>query len=371
VLAALAQPTVGHMDPWFLSALGETATLLRGVFRTQNLLTLAVPGTGSAGMETMFNNLVEPGDAVLVAPCGYFGHRMVEMARRAQADLTVVESPYGRVVEPQRVIDELKKKDYKVVALVHAETSTGIHQPIEEIAAVARSRGTLVVADTVTSLGGVPVETDAWGLDGVFSCSQKCLCCPPGLSPVTFSDRARERIKARKTKPHGWYLDVSLLGNYWEGDRVYHHTAPVNMVYALNEGLRLVRDEGLPARWERHRRNAAALTAGLEALGLKSLTQEGFRLPQLHCIAIPEGVADVPARKRIVELFGVEIGGGLGEFKGRAWRIGLMGEVCKPSNVVLCLEALERVLGEFGVKVPRNAGVAAAEAKLKDLITAA
>jgi alanine-glyoxylate transaminase/serine-glyoxylate transaminase/serine-pyruvate transaminase len=371
VLAALSQTTVGHMDPWFLGALNDLAERLRHVYQTKNELSLAVPGTGSAGMESMFNNLVEAGDAVLVASCGYFGDRMIEMAGRAGADLTVLRVPYGRIIEPEHIAAELKKKSFKLVALVHAETSTGAWQPMEDIAKMVRAHGALLVLDTVTSLGGVPVEIDAWGVDGAYSCSQKCLCCPPGLSPVTFSPRAVEAMAKRKTKPKGWYLDMTIIRQYWGTDRLYHHTAPANMIYALIEGLMMIQEEGLPARIERHRRNGNALAAGLSALGLRNLTQGGHALPQVHCVGIPEGIEEAKARKQLLEQFGIEIGGGLGEFKGKAWRIGLMGTNSRPATVVLFLEALQKVLADHGVKFAANAGVEAAEECLKDLVTAA
>lgn len=365
VLKAMTAQTVGHMDPWFLATLGDLAGLLRYAFRTQNTLTLAAPGTGSAGMEAMFNNLVEPGDAVLVGSCGYFGDRMVEMARRHGADLTVLRVPYGRAIAPEQVAELLAKKQYKLVALVHAETSTGVLQPLADIAPMVKKHGALLVIDAVTSLGGVPVDLDAWGVDGVYSCSQKCLACPPGLSPVSFSSAATDRMAKRKSPPPGWYLDMNIIRQYWGTDRLYHHTAPINMTYALFEGLRMLAEETLEVRFERHRTNGAALKAGLSALGLEPLTQAGVTMPQLHCVGIPAGLDDVKTRKRLMDEHGIEVGGGLGEFKGKAWRIGLMGEVCKPENVLRLLELLEKLLGESGIKVGIRAGVSAAEASYK------
>jgi alanine-glyoxylate transaminase/serine-glyoxylate transaminase/serine-pyruvate transaminase len=350
VLAALARPTVGHLDPWFLKTMNEIAELLRQVFATRNEMTLAVSGTGSAGMETMFVNLLEPGDSVLIGVNGEFGRRMTDVARRCGAEVTTVESPFGKIIEADKVKEALKKKKFKAVALVHAETSTGVHQPMDEIAALVREHEALFVLDTVTSLGGLPVEIDKWGVDAVYSGTQKCLSCPPGLSPISFSRRATDALSWRKTRPQSWYLDMTMVKQYWGSERLYHHTAPINMLYGLLEALRIVAEEGLEARFARHKRNHGALKAGLAAMGLKYVAQEGRQLPMLNAVGIPEGVEDAKVRRQLLEEFGIEIGGGLGEFKGKAWRIGLMGETSRPQNVLLCLAGLEKALGDQGYK---------------------
>jgi alanine-glyoxylate transaminase/serine-glyoxylate transaminase/serine-pyruvate transaminase len=361
VLRAMAAPLVGHLDPYFLRIMDETRVMLRQVFQTANPLTLAVSASGMAGMETCFVNLVEPGDRVVVCVKGFFGQRMVDVATRTGATLTVLERPWGEVFDPEQVRDVLKKVRPKVLGIVHAETSTGAWQPVEELGTLCREFGTLLLFDTVTSLGCVPVALDDWGVDAAFSCSQKGLGCPPGLAPVSLSPRATEAIAKRKTKVQSWYLDLSLVQKYWADDRVYHHTAPVTMVYALREGLRVVLEEGLPARWERHRKNHLALKAGLTALGLTYAAAEGHQLPQLNAVRVPAGVDDLAVRKRLLNDFGIEIGSGLGDFKGKVWRIGLMGYNSRPANVLLVLAALEQCLARQGVKVAPGAGVGAAE----------
>ena len=364
VLAALGAPTVGHLDPFFLQVMSETQVMLRQVFRTQNELTLAVSGTGTAGMETSLVNLIETGDKVIVCVKGVFGGRMADMAKRMGADVTVLERPFGEVFSSAEVAEAVKRVQPKVVAIVHAETSTGALQPLEEIAKIVHDAGALLVVDAVTSLGGVPVEVDAWGLDAVYSGTQKCLSCPPGLSPVTFGPRAVAALDKRKTKVSSWYFDLSLVRNYWGQDRAYHHTAPINMNYALHEGLRLLLEEGLEARHARHIRNHIALKAGLQAMGLKYAVADDCQLPQLNAVLIPAGVDDMKVRKQLLTEFGIEIGGGLGPMKGKTWRIGLMGETAYPRNVLLLLGALERCLTANGIACPPGAGVAAANAKL-------
>jgi alanine-glyoxylate transaminase/serine-glyoxylate transaminase/serine-pyruvate transaminase len=356
----MGYPLLGHLDPEFVALMDETQTLLRQVFRTENRLTMAVSGTGSAGMEAVVVNLIEPRDRMLVCVNGVFGSRMVDVAQRAGAEVTAIERPYGQVFEPDEVRAAVRKSSPKLVGIVHAETSTGAWQPIEEIARIAHEAGAMIAIDTVTSLGGVPVEIDAWGIDAAYSGTQKCLSCPPGLAPVTFNARAAEVIANRKTKVQSWYLDMQMIQKYWGGDRVYHHTAPISMNYALREALALVVEEGLEARHARHTVNSDALKAGLAAMGIGIATVEGHRLPQLTCARIPEGIDDVAVRKRLLAEWGIEIGGGLGEFKGKAWRIGLMGHGSRPANVTLFLAALETCLRDLGSPLEPGAALAAA-----------
>jgi alanine-glyoxylate transaminase / serine-glyoxylate transaminase / serine-pyruvate transaminase len=361
VLRALSTPVIGHLDPQFLEIMNEIQEMLRAAFLTQNALTFPVSGTGMSGMEACLVNLVEPGDRVLVCVNGFFGQRMVEIAGRAGAAVTTLERPWGEVFDPGQVREALQRVRPKVLAIVHAETSTGAWQPVEELGALCREHDALLVLDTVTALGCVPVRLDAWGVDAVYSCSQKGLSCPPGLSPVSFSPRAVEAVKRRKTKVQSWYLDLALVQRYWDTERMYHHTAPISMLYALREGLCLVHEEGLEARWARHLHHHKALKAGLNALGLTYIAAEGRQLPQLNAVRIPAGVDDGLVRKRLLSEFGIEIGSGLGEFKGKAWRIGLMGHGCRAANVLLVLAALEKCLKEQGAKIAPGAGVAAAE----------
>lgn len=361
VLKAMSTPLLGHLDPEFCGIMSEVQTMLREVFRTKNPLTFAVSGTGMAGMECLVVNLIEPGDRMVVASHGYFGGRMVEIARRAGADLTVLEGTWGDCFTLDQIRDVLKKVRPKVLGLVHAETSTGVlQQHMPEIGRLCRELDVLLAVDTVTSLAVVPVEVDEWGLDAVFSGTQKGLGCPPGLAPVTFSPRAVEAIQRRKTKVQSWYLDMSEVMKYWGQERFYHHTAPISLVYAIREGLRVVLEEGLPARFARHELNHRALKAGLTALGLEYVTKEHCRLPQLNAIRIPPGVDDVKIRQRLATEFGIEIGGGLGDFKGKVWRIGLMGYGSQARNVLAVLAALERSLLDAGVRVTPGAALAAA-----------
>jgi alanine-glyoxylate transaminase/serine-glyoxylate transaminase/serine-pyruvate transaminase len=365
VLAAMSAPLLGHLDPEFVALMDEMQGLLRYVFQTENRLTLAVSGTGSAGMEAVVTNLIEPGDRMLVCVNGVFGARMVDVAGRAGAQVTAIERPYGEVFDPEEVEKAIAQSRPKVVGIVHAETSTGAWQPVEEIAKIAHEAGALIAIDTVTSLGGVPVEIDAWEIDAVYSGTQKCLSCPPGLAPVSFGPRAMEVIRNRKSKVQSWYLDMTMIERYWGSDRFYHHTAPISMNYALREALALVVEEGLEARHARHLRNHQALRAGLAAMGIGYVTAEGHILPQLNCVRIPEGVDDVVVRKRLLAEWGIEIGGGLGPLKGQAWRIGLMGQSSRTAYVTLVLAALETCLRDAGVKVPPGAALAAADAALK------
>jgi alanine-glyoxylate transaminase / serine-glyoxylate transaminase / serine-pyruvate transaminase len=361
VLRALATPLLGYLDPEFVRVMDETQLLLRQIYQTRNPLTFPVSATGMAGMETCFANLIEPGDRVVVCVNGFFGQRMVEVAGRCGAAVTVLERPWGEVFDPNPIREALQKVRPKLLAIVHAETSTGAWQPVEGLGALCHEFDALLVVDTVTSLGCVPVALDAWGVDAAYSCSQKGLSCPPGLSPVSFSPRAVEAVGRRKSKVQSWYFDLTLLQRYWTGEeRVYHHTAPCSMIYALREGLSVVVEEGLEARWARHLRNHRALKAGLAALGLGYAAAEGRQLPQLNAVRIPAGVEDVAVRKRLLGEFGIEIGGGLGDFKGKVWRIGLMGYSSRPNNVLLLLAALEQCLAAQGAKVTPGAGVAAA-----------
>jgi alanine-glyoxylate transaminase/serine-glyoxylate transaminase/serine-pyruvate transaminase len=356
----MASPVLGHLDPQFLEMMAEIRQMLCAAFGTRNHLTFPVSGTGMSGMEACLVNLLEPGDAAAICVNGFFGQRLVDVASRTGAKVTVHERPWGKVFEPGMIRETLQRFRPKVLAIVHAETSTGAWQLVEELGAICHEFDTLLVLDTVTSLGCVPVQLDAWGVDAAYSCSQKGLSCPPGLAPVSFSARAEEAISRRKTKVQSWYLDTTLLQKYWDDEHVYHHTAPISMLYALREGLALVHEEGLEARWARHLHNARALAAGLEALGLTYVAAEGRRLPQLHAVRIPEGVDEAAVRKRLLNEFNIEIGSGLGEFKGKAWRIGLMGHGSRPANVLLLLGALEQCLAAQGVKVTPGAGVAAA-----------
>ncbi|MCL6581474.1 MAG: alanine--glyoxylate aminotransferase family protein [Firmicutes bacterium] len=362
VLEALALPTVGHLDPAFLAVMNGTVELLRYVFRTRNRLTMAVSGTGSAGMEAALVNFIEPGDTVVVGVNGLFGERMADIVERAGGRLVRVEAPWGEPLDPDEVARVLRAEPkVKALAVVHAETSTGVLQPLERLAPLAREHEALFIVDAVTSLGGVPVEVDAWGLDVVYSGSQKCLSCPPGLAPLTLSDRAVEVLRARRTKVVSWYLDLPMIVSYWGKERFYHHTAPVNMVFALYEALRLIAQEGLEARFERHRLNGEALFAGIRALGLEPFAREDYRIPMLLSVKVPEGVADAEVRRDLLSEANVEIGGGLGPTKGKIWRIGLLGHSSRRENVLLLLSALASALGRRGFRADPGAALAAAE----------
>lgn len=349
VLRALAAPTVGHLDPVFLAAMDEVRDMLRTVIGTENQLTFPVSGTGSSGMEACFVNLVEPGDRVLVGENGVFGKRMAEVAARAGAEVTTVEAPWGRTLDPDDMRRAANGRHFKIVAVVHAETSTGVLQPLEPIRALADEIGALLLVDAVTSIGGCPIDADRLRIDALYAGTQKCLSCPPGLSPVSLSNIAVRVLERRRRPVQSWYLDLGLVRQYWGAERVYHHTAPVNMVYALHEALRLVLEEGLEQRFARHRIGGRALARGLEALGLKLRVDEAERLPQLTTVALPEGLDDRAARRALLDRFGLEIGGGLGPMKGNTWRIGLMGQACTRRNVTLCLSALQAILAEQGV----------------------
>jgi alanine-glyoxylate transaminase/serine-glyoxylate transaminase/serine-pyruvate transaminase len=362
VLRAMSTPLLGHLDPKFLEIMNEVQAQLRAVFRTQNPFTIAVSGTGSAGMEAALVNVIEPGDTVVVVVGGVFGARMTDIVARAGGKVVKLEIPWGETIDPGRIEEALEKEGkVKAVALVHAETSTGAQQPIEGLGKLCHQHGALLVVDTVTSLGGVPVDVDAWEADAVYSGTQKCLSCPPGLAPLTLSQRALDAVKARKTKVQSWYLDAGMVADYWaEGKRVYHHTAPISMVYALRESLRLVLEEGLEARFARHRRHSAALMAGVAALGCEPQAQQGRRLPSLNCIKVPAGVDEGAVRKYLLAEHSIEIGGGLGPLAGKVWRIGLMGESARQENVLAVLGALEQGLATQGKGPKPGAACAAA-----------
>jgi len=360
VLQAIAKPTVGHLDPYYLELMNNMRVLMQGVFRTKNEMTLAVSGTGSAGMEAAVVNLIEPGDSMIVCVNGVFGGRMVDVATRAGANVTKVEKPWGEVFSPADLKDAIAKAKPKVVGIVMAETSTGAWQPIEEISKLVHDAGALLLVDAVTSLGGVPVEVDKWNIDVIYSGTQKCLSCPPGLAPVSFGPKAMEIVLGRKTKVQSWYLDLTMLAKYWGSERVYHHTAPINMTYALYEALQIVHEEGLEACFARHLLNYKALKAGLAALGIGYTAAEGHQLPMLNAVRIPQGVDDMAIRGGLLKRFGIEIGGGLGDFKGQVWRIGLMGYGSRANNVYVLLSALEQLLAEQGHKFDHGASVAAA-----------
>ena len=365
VLRALSMPLIGHLDPAFIALMEETKHLLRATFRTANALTLPISATASAGMEACLVNLLEPGETAIICVNGVFGTRMVDIAERCGASVVLVEAPWGHVIEPEAVERALRDAGQaKVVALVHAETSTGAWQPLEEIARLVRAADALFVVDAVTSLGGCPVLVDQWMIDACYSGTQKCLSGPPGLSPLTFGPRAVEALRGRRSKVQSWYLDLSMIERYWGEERVYHHTAPISMNYALLEALRLIEEEGLEARWARHERHHQALKAGLAAIGIGLHAEEGHQLWTLNSIRIPDGVDDAAVRSALLELFGLEIGGGLGPLKGQVWRLGLMGESSTEANVLLALSALERVLPRCGYAVNAGAAVEAAARRL-------
>jgi alanine-glyoxylate transaminase / serine-glyoxylate transaminase / serine-pyruvate transaminase len=344
VLHAMSQPLIGHLDPVFIQLMEEIKGMLREVFQTSNEIAFPVSGTGSAGMEFCFANLIEPGDQVVIGVNGVFGGRMADVAERCGAHVTKVEAAWGTVIEPAQIAAALKGLRPKIVALVHAETSTGVLTPVEEISRLVREAGALFVLDTVTSLGGCPVRIDAWGVDAVYSGTQKCLSCPPGLSPVSFGPRAMAAATRRKRKVQSWYLDVNLLAAYWGQDRAYHHTAPISMNYALHEALRLVLAEGLENRWRRHEQNHLALKTGLAEMGLELASQAGHQLRTLNAIRVPVGADEAAVRKKLLSEYNIEIGAGLGPLKGKIWRVGLMGESSRRENVDSFLSALKTLL---------------------------
>ncbi|PIQ27809.1 alanine--glyoxylate aminotransferase [bacterium (Candidatus Blackallbacteria) CG17_big_fil_post_rev_8_21_14_2_50_48_46] len=347
ILQAMARPTIGHLDPAFIGLMDEIKTLLQYAFQTSYALTFPVSAPGSAGMETCFVNLLEPGDTAIVCINGVFGGRMKENIERCGAQAVVVEDAWGEPVTPEKVEMALKAHpEASLLAFVHAETSTGALSDAKTLSELGHAHDCLVLADTVTSLGGVPLVVEAWRLDAVYSGTQKCLSAPPGLSPVSFSPQALEKIQQRRSRVQSWFLDLNLILGYWGqgARRAYHHTAPVNSLYALHEALRMLQEEGLEQAWERHRHWHGVLREGLEELGLKMVVPEAARLPQLNTVWIPEGVEDAAVRQRLLQEFGLEIGAGLGSLAGKVWRIGLMGYSCREENVVRCLQALRQVL---------------------------
>ncbi len=369
VQSAMTAPLLGYFDPYFFKVMDSTMSLLKAVFQTKNKLTFPISGTGMSGMEAGICNFLEPGDVAVIGVSGFFGDRIVEIASRCGAKVVKAVAEWGKPIEPSAIESALKsEKKVKLMAVVHAETSTGVLQPLGEISKLAKQYGALFLVDTVTSLGGHEVAVDEWGIDISYSASQKGLSCPPGLAPFTCTDAALAAVQSRKTKVSSWYLDLSLLSSYWsEGAtaRVYHHTAPALMVYAFHEALAIIAEEGLPARFQRHLRNGTALQAGLEAMGLTLLAQKGYRLATLTSVRIPEGVNDAKIRQRLLNEFNIEIGGGLGTLKGQLWRIGLMGHSSTEQNVLLFLYALEKLLAEEGYRVVGGVGVGAAVKALR------
>ena len=362
VLEALSAPCIGHLDPYFLEVMDEAQQLLRYVFQADYDISIPISGTGSAGMEACFVNLVEPGDKVLVCVNGIFGTRMCDIVERIGGKLIRMDFPWGRGVDPEEVRKKAKETNPDILAVVHAETSTGACSPLDALSSIAREVGALFMVDAVTSLGGMPVNVEENKIDAAYSGTQKCLSCPPGLSPVTFSSSALDKLKNRKTPVVSWYLDLSMIGSYWGAERKYHHTAPINMNYALREALRIIAEEGLEARYKRHDLTHKGLVAGIEAMGLSMFVPEAERLPMLNTITIPDGVPDAKVRSALLNDFGIEIGAGLGELSGKVWRVGLMGASCTKRNLFLFLSTLYTILKSEGTNVKSGALEAAAEA---------
>ena len=364
ILEALSRPTIGHLDPAFISMMDELKTLLQFAFRTTNELTIPVSAPGSAGMECVFANLVEPGEKLIVCQNGVFGGRMKENVERCGGTAVMVTDDFGAPVDPEKLEDALKKHpDAVAVAFVHSETSTGVRSDAEALCALAREYDCLMIVDAVTTLAGIPLEVDAWGIDAIYSGTQKCLSCIPGLSPVSFSPRAAVKITNRKNRVQSWFLDTNLVMGYWGADakRSYHHTAPVNSLYALHESLVILEEEGLEDSWKRHRLNHLALVAGLESLGLGFLVEEASRLPQLNAVSFPQQIDDAAVRRALLTEYGLEIGAGLGALAGKAWRIGLMGYASNRKNVNLCVSALGNVLNAQGHRCDVSQAIAEAE----------
>ena len=360
VYRALLAPMLGHLDPEFLRIMDDVQVLLRRLFQTENRLTFPVSGTGSAAMETAMANCLEPGDTAAITVAGHFGARLAEMARRAGAEVIALEAPAGSAVDPEAARRSLRGKKVKVLGVTHGETSTGVLHELDPFRRVADECGALLIVDAVATAGGMPLNVDAQRLDLCFTGSQKCLSAPPGLGPLTAGPRVEDALRARKTEVTSWYFDLTTIMKYWGGERTYHHTAPISMIYALREALRMVEEEGLSARWERHRRNQQALVAGLEAMGIEPIAPPGQRMWTVTCVRTPAALDEAKVRRRLLDEFNIEIAGGFGELKGRAWRIGLMGTSCTETNVLLFLGALEKILPEEGLKLSPGAGVAAA-----------
>ncbi len=367
VLSAMARPTLGHLDPVFTEMMEELKSLLRYSFQTNNLMTFPVSGPGSVGMEMCFVNMIVPGDKVVVCRNGVFGARMIENVERHGGIAVVVDDKWGEPVDPQKVEDALKQNpDTKILAFVHAETSTGVLSDAKLLCEIARRHDCLTIADTVTSLGGSPIYVDEWGIDAIYSGSQKCLSCPPGLSPVSFSERVTDLVKNRKEKVHSWFMDLNLLLGYWGTTRTYHHTAPTNALYGLHESLLMLYEEGLDHSWARHKRNYSALKAGLETFGMEYVVEEQYRLPQLNAVHVPAGIDEKEVRRRLLEQYNLEIGAGLGDFAGKIWRFGLMGYSSRVENILLCLNALETVFSDMGMKLEQGAAESAAHRNYAD-----
>ena len=364
VLQAMARPTLGHLDPAFTGMMDEVKSMLQAAFRTTNEMTMVISAPGSAGMEAAIVNLVEPGDRVVVCVNGVFGTRMADIVGRCGGTAITVEQEWGRAVDPQTLEDTLNANPgVKAVAFVHAETSTGACSDVKTLVELAHKHDCLAIVDAVTSLGGCELRVDDWGVDAIYSGTQKCLSCTPGISPVSFSERALDKVRNRSSKVQSWFLDLNLVMGYWsgEGKRTYHHTAPVNAMYALHESLLMLREEGLENAWARHARLHGALKAGLEAMGLGFVVPEDERLPQLNAVTIPEGIDDATVRGRLLNEFNLELGAGLGALAGKVWRIGLMGHSCRAENIVLCLGSLEAVLGDMGAAINRGVALEAAQ----------
>ena len=364
ILEALSRPTIGHLDPQFVAMMDEVKSLLQYAFQTKNQLTIPVSAPGSSGMETCFVNLVEPGDKVIVCQNGVFGGRMKENVERCGGTPIMVQDDWGKAVDANKLEQALKDNpDAKLVAFVHAETSTGASSDVKTLCQLAHDHDCLTIVDTVTSLGGSELRVDDWGVDAVYSGTQKCLSCTPGLSPVSFNERAIDVIKQRKHKVQSWFLDLNLVMGYWGANtkRAYHHTAPVNALYGLHEALVILQNEGLENAWQRHMDHHLALRAGLEAMGLSFVVAENDRLPQLNAVTIPQGVDDATVRGQLLNEFNLEIGAGLGDLAGKVWRIGLMGHSCRAENIILCLGALEAVLGDLGAPIEKGVAIAAAQ----------
>ncbi len=368
ILAALSRPTIGHLDPVFVGMMEEIKTLLQYAFQTENPLTMPVSAPGSAGMETCFANLVEPGDKVVVCRNGVFGGRMKENVELCGGTPVMVEDDWGKTVDPQKVEDTLKANpDACILAFVQAETSTGAQSDVRTLVELAHRHDCLAIVDAVTSLGGTELRVDDWQVDAVYSGTQKCLSCAPGISPVSFNERALEKLRGRSAKVQSWFMDLNLVTAYWGGGqkRTYHHTAPVNALYGLHEALLILREEGLENAWERHRRHHLALRAGLEALGMEFIVEEAHRLPQLNAVSIPAGLDDALVRSRLLNEYNLEIGAGLGTLAGKVWRIGLMGHSCRAENILLCVGALEAVLSGMGAPIETGRALAEVQRSLQ------